>query len=146
MSNNCQGGGDYICPVNAQDILVIKDGGIEKKIELEHYLEQPGAFYSAIGCRDYLFLIPNNYPAIVRYNTQSGEVRYFTEHLDIFIDSVQGEKRLGGCCAWNGYLFLASPVNNRVLAIHAETGKTQILATNAERQGCSSFWKNRSQY
>ncbi|MCH5261312.1 MAG: hypothetical protein J1F42_00200 [Lachnospiraceae bacterium] len=131
-------GKDYICPANAQDILVIKDGGIEKKIELEHYLEKAGAFYSAIGCAGYLFLIPNNYPAIVRYNTQSGEVRYFTEHLNIFVDSVQGEKRFGGFCAWNGYLFLASPVDNHVLAIHAETGKTQVLTTNAANScGCA---------
>lgn len=133
-------GKDYVCPANAQDILVIKDGGIEKKIELKHSIEQHGAFYSAIGCGDYLFLIPNNYPAIVRYNTRNSEVQYFTEHLDIFIGSVQGERRVGGCCVQSGYLFMASPVNNHVLALHAETGRTQVLTTNAENScGCSGL-------
>lgn len=131
-------GKDYVCPANAQDILVVKDGGIEKKIELQHSIERQGAFYDAIGCGDYLFLIPNNYPAIVRYDTLSSELQYYTEHLDIFIGTAQGEKRFGGYCVHNGYLFLASPVDNHVLRVHVDTGDTQILLTNAENScGCS---------
>lgn len=130
-------GTDYICPRNAQDILVVQDGRVVRKIELERHIERYGAFRNAVGCGDYLFLIPNKYPAIVRYDTRKGEIRYFTEHLDILIGSVQGERRLGGICVHNGYLFLASPVDNYVLAIRAETGEMQVLTTNAENScGC----------
>ena len=133
-------GKDYVCPINAQNILVVKDGRIEKKIELEHRIERQGAFYNAISCDHYLFLIPNYYPAIVRYDTLNGDLQYFTEHLDIFIGSAQGERRVGGCCVHNGYLFMASPVDNHVLKIHAETGDTQVLSTNAENScGCYVF-------
>lgn len=37
----------YVCPYNAQDILVVGDGGVEKKIELEKRTTQGGAFCSA---------------------------------------------------------------------------------------------------
>lgn len=127
----------YVCPKNAQNILLIGKHGIDKRIELMHCIEQKGAFYGAISCGKYLFLIPNNYPAIVRYNTETGEIKYFHEHLDIFIGMKQGERRIGGYCVQNGYLFLASPVEQYVLAIHAETGKEQVMTTNASNMcGC----------
>lgn len=130
-------GKDYVCPASAQDILVIGENGIERKINLEYCIEQRGAFCGAIGCGRYLFLIPYNYPAIVRYDTITDKIDYFGEHLDVFIGNKDGAKRIGGFCVWNGYLFLASPVDNHVLAIHAETGKMQVMTTGAENScGC----------
>lgn len=130
-------GKTYVCPSNAQNILVVNVSGIEEKIELKRCFGVKGAFYGAIACEDYLFLIPRRYPAIVRYDTISGEVRYLDKHLDIFTGMVRGEWRIGGFCVHNGYLFIASPQDNRLLAIHAETGKEQILTTNAENMcGC----------
>ena len=130
-------GKDYVCPAYAQNILVVKEGRVEKKIELEHRIEKQGAFYNATGCDHYLFLIPNFYPAIVRYNTLNEEIQYITDHIEVFTDSTQGERRVGGFCVHNGYLYVASPVNNRVLKIHAETGDTQVLSTDAENScGC----------
>ena len=130
----------YVCPMNAQDILVIGDGKIEKKIELRRCTEQQGAFYGAVACDDYLFLIPENYPAVVRYNTVSGEVTYLEEHLDMIAETVQGERRQGGYCVHNGYLFIASVRNNFVLAIHVKTGKTQVLTINASHEcGCKAL-------
>lgn len=60
----------YMYPINGQDILVIDKEGIEKQIKLEPLVEQSGAFYSATVVESYLFLIPNQYPAIVRYDTE----------------------------------------------------------------------------
>lgn len=131
---------DYVCPANAQDILVIGENGIENKIELRQCMEQQGAFYGAVGWEHYLFLIPYNYPYIVRFDTRSGEVCYMNEHLDVFIGTVRGERRVGGYCIHNGYLFLASPIDNRVLAIHAATGKTQVMTTNSDNTcGCMTI-------
>lgn len=128
---------DYVCPVNAQDILIVNERGIERKIELEHCIEQRGAFFSAIDCDGFLFLIPQNYPAIVRYDTISGRIDYYRDHLDVFRGVVKGEKKNGGYCVQNGYLFLASPVDNRILSIHAKTGTEQILTINANTTcGC----------
>lgn len=131
-------GKDYVCPTNAQDILVVGNDGIERRIALEHRIEQRGAFYGAIGCGRFLFLIPNNYPSIVRYDTVEDKLDYWNDNLDVFIADKDGKKRFGGFCVWKDYLFLASPVDSRVLAIHVHTGKMQVLTTGALNDcGCS---------
>lgn len=125
-------GKDYACPRNAQDILSLEQGRIKKRISLKRYLEQPGAFCAAEVCGKYLLLLPNKYPAVVCYDTVTGEIRYFTDGLDIFSDEMTGERRLGGFCVWKEYLFLVSPANNCVLGLHVPTGKVQLMTTDAE--------------
>lgn len=131
-------GKDYVCPANAQDILIVSEGKIKKKIALKHCMESAGAFCGAIACGEYLFLIPNFYPAIVRYNTVNGEIDYLEEDLDIFIKIVQGERRVGGFCVHNGCLYLASPADNQVLMVHAKTGRAEIMTVSTENScGCA---------
>lgn len=130
-------GKDYACPGNAQEILFLEQGKISKRIALERHLEQPGVFCGAVACGKYLLLLPHRYPALVRYDTETGEIRYFTEGLDIFSDETTDKRRFGGFCVWKEYIFLASPVNNYVLGIHVPTGKTQMMTTEAENTcGC----------
>ena len=127
----------YVCPVNAQDILVIQHEKIVKKIELEHHLEQPGAFWYAWRSGDYIFLIPNLYPAIVRLDTRNDEVCYLYEGVDIFAKEANGQRKIGGSCIWNKYLMLASPDDNQVLAIDSESMRIQRLSTMAQNHcGC----------
>lgn len=121
----------YVCPLNARDIVVISDGKIEKRIELESCIEQVGAFAGAIGYGKYLFLIPNNYPAIVRYDTETDVIQYFCNHLDLFARMVNGEKKIGGFWIYGGYLYLASPVEDRILRIHTDTLEEQIITAGA---------------
>ncbi len=131
-------GRDYVCPRRAQEILVLDRQRVSKRVKLDRRLKQGVAFYAAVGCEKYLLLLPCNYPAIVRYDIVSGEIRYFEEHLDINIGYFQGERRLGGYCVQNGYLFLASPVNHNVLALHVESGRMQVMTTGAENAcGCA---------
>ncbi len=133
-------GKNYVCPANAQDILVVNNYGVQKRIELKRYIEQPGAFYGALECGDYLFLIPKYYPAIVRYDTVREKITYLDENLDVIRGMVMGKWRNGGYCAQNGYLFIASPMDNRLLAIHCDTGRGQVLTTNSENTcGCASL-------
>ena len=128
----------YVCPANARDIIVISEGKIEKKVILEQCIEQAGAFAGAIASGKYLFLIPNNYPAIVRYDTETKEIRYFDQHLDLFIRMVNGEKKLGGYWVYKGYLYLSSPVDDQFLRIHVETGEEEVITTGAAHSGgCS---------
>lgn len=126
---------NYICPVSAQDILVLGSTGIEKRIELKRCIERPGAFCGSIACGDYLFLIPNYYPAVVCYDTVHDEIKYYTEGLDIFVRTIQGQRRHGGYCVHQGWLFLASPQDDRLMAICASTGEVRIMATGADN-GC----------
>lgn len=131
----------FVCPQNAQDILIVSERRIVKKIKLKRYLEQPGAFYNSLSIGKYLFLIPCKYPAIVRCNVETGGLDYIKGRNDIFIKNVQGEWRRGGCCCWNGSLFIASPVNGQVLAIEGETMETKLLTVEAAQDcGCMGMF------
>ena len=128
-------GNSYVCPTNAHDIVEVNAQGIKRRILLEDRLEQPGAFYGFIGCDNYLFLIPNYYPAIVRYDTVKDTVKYIEGNQDVFVfvgTASNGERHFGGYCAWDGKLYLASPLDNRILVIHAETGEQQIVSLEAD--------------
>ena len=124
-------GKHYVCPANAQDLLVVCDDRIERRIRLEACMEQVGAFYGAVSSGDCLFLIPNHYPAIVRYDTRKDEIRYFRDCVDVFTGEVQGERRTGGYCIQNGILYLASSYDNRVLALDA-AGREEVISVPAE--------------
>lgn len=127
----------YVCPANAQDILVIQDKKIIKKIELERHLENPGAFCAAWRIGGYIFLVPNQYPAAVRLDIRKDEVAYIVGVNDIFAKEVDGRRRIGGSCVWGQYLMLASPTDNQVLAIDSESMHAQRLTTKAENKcGC----------
>jgi hypothetical protein len=127
----------YVCPANARDIIVISEGKLEKKIALKQCIEQTGAFVGALGYEKYLFLIPNNYPAIVKYDVETEKLQYFDQHLDLFIQIVNGEKKIGGFCIHSGYLYLASPVDDQLLRIDVETGEEQIVTTGTSHScGC----------
>lgn len=126
----------YACPGNAQEILVIGERKIEKRILLERCLEQGGAFAGAMCIGNYLYLIPNKYPAIVRYDTVTEQLEYIRGFNDVFIRHVNGEKRIGGNCIYGDSLFLASPADNYVLEI-SSNGKIKLLTVKESKQkGC----------
>lgn len=125
----------YVCPQNAQDILVVSEHKVIRKIKLKLYLEQPGAFCNALRFGNYLFLIPYKYPAIVRYDTANGTLDYIKGYNDIFVKNVQGEWKTGGCCQWKSRLFLASPVDNQVLAIESESLEVTLLTAGTAHDG-----------
>lgn len=127
----------YVCPKNAQDILIVSNHQVVKKIALESYIERKGAFGNVWRIENYLFLIPYRYPAIVRYDIENDRVDYIKGYNDIFIKNEQGEDRTGGSCIWENYLLLASPVDNLVLAIESKTMEAKLLTTGAANKcGC----------
>lgn len=130
-------GNVYVCPINAQDILVIRDHKIQRRILLQHYLEKPGSFVGVCNIGKYLILIPNKYPAIVRYNTAEDMVDYIEGYNEAFAKYVEGKWIVGGICIWKNYVMLASPDDNHVLAVDSETGAVQVLVTGAKNTcGC----------
>lgn len=129
------GGKVYVCPGNAQDILVAGEGRILRRIPLERRVEQQGAFAMAWNIGRYLFLIPMQYPAIVRYDTESDKVDYINGYNSVFADCTNGVWRVGGSCVCKEFLLLASPMDNRVLAIDSRTGKASVLTTGIEDSG-----------
>ena len=111
-------------------VVEVSEKGIKRRINLERLLEQTEAFCGAISCGKYLCLIPYNYPAIVRYDTEKDEVAYFSEYKDIFARMGQGERRVGSCCVQNGYLYISLLFENQVVVFHVETGMIQVRCLN----------------
>ncbi len=129
------GGKVYVCPANAQEILVVGDRRIQRRIRLERCLEQYGAFAMAWNIGRYLFLVPMQYPAVVRYDTERDRVEYIRGYNDVFVDCANGVWRVGGSCVWKDFLMLASPTDNRILAIDSKTGKAGVMTTGVEDSG-----------
>lgn len=125
----------YVFPLNAQDILILNENGIEKHIYLEKGTERAGAFVCCRICGRYVFLIPNQYPAIVRFDTKNNSVKYLTENLDVFIAMKDGQRCVGGSWQMNGNVYIASPVDNRVLIINAETCEEKVVTLKTDNFG-----------
>ncbi len=126
----------YAFPGNAQDILVIGDHKIERRIPLNHHLEKAGAFRGPVHIGHYLFLLPILYPAIVRFDLETERIDYIEGLNDTIVRYVNEEWRVGGCAIWGDLLLLASPVSQQVIAIHSETLTIQsVIAGNPQNQG-----------
>mgnify|MGYP002509418170 CR=1 FL=1 len=117
----------YVCPSNAQNILAIGKSGVEEKIELEKEVARGSMFSGSYKYENYLFLIPLNYSSVVRYDTATGTVSYFTENVDVFVKEINGEKIRG--CAWifHGSLYIMSPTDNMVYRLDIRSGKSSII-------------------
>ena len=130
----------YVCPQNAQDILVVEGRQIVKKINLERKIEKIGAFSFSWMIGNYIYLIPFLYPAIVRYDIIKDKVDYIEGYNELFVQENNGAKYAGGTCVWKNYLMIASPSDDMVLAIEAESMKVQLLSTGeGSENGCMSM-------
>ena len=126
----------YVCPANAQDILLVSEDGIEERVPLEREIEIPGAFVQAWRAGSYIFLVPLRYPAIVRYDTRTKKLSYLKDLNRIFVKNIRGEWRIGGSCVWQGELLIASPDTSEVLRIDVETLETEVETVGTGNTGC----------
>ncbi len=128
----------YACPENTMDIVVVGKEGIEKKIELDKRIKNKRAFSWAWKYDKYLLLIPSNYPAIVRYDTTTGQIRYFEDSIDVFVKNIDGRNVVGGSLVYQGSLFIASPVDNLIYKLHIESGQIQVIELPIQSR-CGGF-------
>lgn len=140
-------GKSFVCPYNAQDILVLDEKGIQSKISLEKRNgNNREAFYSFLAYEKYLFLIPLRYPALVRYNTETGEIKYFEENIDVFVkNNERNEKVAGGICVYEGMIYISSPTDSHIYKHDIESGKSEVLELPINHQnGCIaiSLWED----
>jgi hypothetical protein len=128
-------GKKYACPTNAQDILVIGESGVEKRIELDKKVEKGQAFCVSWKHHKYLILLPLKYPAVVRYDTVTGEIRYFKENIDVFVKEKDGQNITGGSLVYRDTVYIASPVDNMLYMLHIESGEIQIIQLPVKNMG-----------
>ncbi len=132
-------GKSFVCPYNAQDILAFDEKGVRRKISLEKRNgNNRESFYSFLAYEKYLFLIPLRYPALVRYNTENGEIKYFEENIDVFVkNNERNEKVAGGICIYEGMIYISSPTDSYIYKHDIESGKSEVLELPVNNQnGC----------
>ena len=75
----------------------------------------------------YLLLPPINYPAVVRYDTVTGEIKYFTENKEVFVKEVNGQKISYYSLVYKNSLYIASPLDNMVYKLDIESGESTVI-------------------
>lgn len=121
----------YVCPQNAQDIVVVEDEKIARKIPLERRIERPEAFAGATylyqEAEDYFFLLPVRYPAVVRYDFRHDRLDYVECPNDIFVREVINERWRGAVFHWEDWLIFGSPVDAQGFAVNRHTLETRQM-------------------
>lgn len=117
----------YACPDYAQDILVIGKDGVKKVIKLDEKIKNKRSFCMGLKCGKYLLLIPLNYPAVVRFDTQTEQVSYFKDYINVFVRNIKGRNVIGHAMIHQGKLYIASPVDNQIYKMDIESGEIQIV-------------------
>ncbi len=111
----------YVCPQNAQNILVVSKDKSIKKIVLKEYLKQQGAFAITLQIGKYLFMIPNKYPVVVRLDMRTHEVQYISGLKELCTEIVDGERKLGVVNIWDEKMVIGAPDGKKLLIIEPET-------------------------
>lgn len=130
-------GKKYVCPRNAQNILVLNDKGIERKIELEKRgSSKEGNFFQALPYGKYLILLPFKYSALVIYDTETDRIRYLEDGIDVFVaENERNEKVTGGWWITERMLYMTSPVDNHIYALDIENGKSDVIELQTRSKG-----------
>ena len=121
----------FVCPNNAQDILVVEDEKITGKISLDRKMERAEAFAGATYVyqedEDYFFLMPIKYPAIVRYDFRHGRLDYVPYPDEVFVQEVASEKWRGAVFHWREWLIFSSATDSRGFAVNRHSLETQEI-------------------
>ncbi len=127
----------YVCPANAREILVVAEGRVEKRIPLMDVGKNRWAFGGGGEFEHYIFLWPNEYPYIVRFDTDDESIVYLDPHTEIHQTEVNGEKRWGARGIVDRKLLLCSPVNDTVVSLDIDdcTAEPEILHSRAALTG-----------
>lgn len=113
---------------NAQDFLIIQDKKI-RKINLPYKTTQAGAFWSYWYNEKYIFLLPNQYPWLVRIDTITEKISYVDGINQFNVRNVEGERRVGGVCPYGNELVFASPEDDHFLFLDMDTLEGRGLPT-----------------
>lgn len=120
----------YVIPGSAQNMLIIKNKKI-RKVDFEKRVERMGAFRGCYYNEKYLFLYPNKYPSLIRYDIETEEILYLDGIQQFNVRNLEGEWR-GGIVLYKNELIFASPEDNRFVFMDIDTLETRVLKCDTE--------------
>jgi hypothetical protein len=103
---------------------------LPKNYNFSDYFLNLAKFNSSIAYKKWIFLIPYAYPAILRYNTESGDIDYFDDFVPLFQRFLTFEQPFffpfSMPCTLDNHIFAASYSGNAMLAFNMDTCKSEI--------------------
>jgi len=135
-------------PGNTKDICEYNIKTKEcKKIPFKNPMEY-GNFGHVIRYKNYAFLLPWRYPAILRYNLETGECKYYTKCLQELLAcrTPKHDELLRDFCVREQKLLLPSVQTNRILEFDMETGKHQFYTVGKENEGYAFIIESGDEY
>ncbi len=131
----------FVFPCYAQDILIIGDHKVERRISLKKIQNDNHRhlFSEVIYIGDYVFVVPNYYPYLIRFNIKTEEVKYISGFNDFFIQPNPSNFYRDSYGIWNGNLLLASPNTRSVLIVNIETSEMQQINLPSKRPAKGGF-------
>jgi len=98
-------------------------------------------FYTAVAYEQYVYFIPFSFPAIVRYDTISGTVAYYTDWVAGLESYAKGSQRyyFRSAAVVGKHIYAASVNTNIVLVFDTESNRSTILTVGPDGNGFSSI-------
>lgn len=131
----------YVTPCNAQNMLIIDNGEV-RKVEFQKFVVPGTAFMKSLSDTNhkYLYLIPDQYPLVIRYHLDTGKIDYIDEVQPFYVRLVNNEWQKGGVGLYENKLLFASPVDSQVLFLDMETLEKSVCRVGSESDlGIQSF-------
>ena len=144
----------YFSPGSAKAFLIYDpDTGEKQELPFEEPLEY-GNFGGVLKYEHYLYFLPSRYPAMIRLDEETGELKYYRECLQEILPTVTAEHmELAGGCAWISYpnlVYISALQSNNVMKFDLATGEyswqkvgpedTDCCGMVEESYGCGIFW------
>lgn len=121
----------YVLPSNAQNLLIIKDKRI-KKIDFKTQIAGSGAFFDYWYNDKYIFLFPNQYPLLLRFNIETEELQGVEGIQPFLVRNISGEWRIGGVGLYGNELVFASPEDSEFIFMNIDTLKARGVRCNSQ--------------
>ena len=116
----------YVFPCNAEHILVISKDKNIRRIDLKHEVEQTEAFVGLWVYGDYAFLLPNRYPALVRFNLNTEEILYLNGLSSFNIAEVNGVRIPAAKWIWQDKMYFMNSDGTKLLCVNTDTLENTI--------------------
>lgn len=125
----------YICPVNTQNILVVKDKRVIKTIPLREEESHGGVFAWSCMVGDKIFLMPIRYPAMVCLDTKDDTVAYIEGTKGVISTKFNDDWLIGGGAIFEDKLYVSSINSAQQLIITPEPLSVEVYDIDPNHQG-----------
>ncbi len=120
----------YVLPGNAQNLLIIKNKKI-RRIDFKTKIPQPEAFCGYWYNEKYIFLLPFQYPLLLRFNIETEELQGVEGIRQFYVRNIGGEWCSGGVGLYGNELVFASPEDNEFVFMDMDTLQARGLSSHS---------------